>query len=125
VSATRRGGPARLPPDELAEFLDHPRWGAVCTEDASGRLCAEPVWMEPAGAGVLSLRSPIQLGDRGAHAPACVVADEFESYTQIRGAILRGDLELPGAVQVGRRGAMTFRISRSHGFTFEGSRTAL
>jgi hypothetical protein len=97
----------------------------MCIEDDTGRLQTGPAWIEEADEDELLLRSPANVILQWARPDACVVADEFERYTEIKGAIVRGalqpvDPEAKEAVPTRR-----LRISRALGFTFRGARTSL
>ena len=125
MSEQRRGGPGRLSPEELTRFLGRPRWAAICVEDDTGRLQAGPAWIEEADEDELLLRSPATVILAWAGPDACVVADEFESYTEIKGAIVRGALQPVLLEAIEDAPARRLRISRSLGFTFRGARTSL
>ena len=99
-------------------FLATPRFAGLCTQDDEGRLVTSPVWIEGASDQALELTLLIDTPIGGA---ACVVADEFNSYVGIRGAIVRGLLEEAPPDPSHRRLA----ISRARGFSFEDTTTSL
>lgn len=101
MSEPRRGGPAKMSDEALDEFLREPRWAALATI-VGGELCAQPVWITNASHTGVDVHAAADPG------PACVVADIYESYAGIRGAILRGEL---------RDNHLT--VARAHGFSFE------
>lgn len=125
MSGQRRTGPGRLSPEELTRFLAQPRWGSICIEDDTGRLQVGPAWIEQANEDELLLRSPGHVILECAGPDACVVTDEFESYTEIKGAIVRGALQPIDLESLEDAPARRLRISRSLGFTFRGTRTSL
>jgi len=104
-------------------FLRVERFAALCVEGADGSLVSMParllgspdgrVRAEPADPGAIT-------GVLSRRAPACVVADEFESYEGIRGVILQG--ELLGITSEGASAPrVELEVSRSTGFTFAGT----
>ncbi len=97
----------------------------MCIEDDTGRLQAGPAWIEQADEDGLFLRSPANVILEWAGPDACVVADEFENYTEIKGAIVRGTLQRVDPEANEGVPTIRLRISQSLGFTFRGVRTSL
>lgn len=111
------GGPQPLSISDVVAFLSTGPLAGLCIEDEDGRLQTVPVRVQSASADAVTLRpfgpSPLVGG------PACVVADEFASYVGIRGAIVRGELELVAD------GSAVLRVTRASGFSFENTTTSL
>ena len=101
--------------DELEEFFAQGPSGAICVVDADGRLLALParvvdfdsatVAVTVHGASDVTQRDAIQ---------ACVVADTFTAYRDIRGVICQGTLVWPPA----RNKVATLTVSRTLTFSF-------
>jgi hypothetical protein len=117
-----------LPAEAVADFLGRPRSGALCFVDASGCLRAAPVELSSLQGGEIRLGAagPVLLsGAARPGDPACVVADEFESYEGIQGVIVQGELRPdgedgrdPGRAPLGR---VVLAVTRTIGFTFAGT----
>ena len=78
-----------MSPVDLDEFLERQPTGAICFVDDSGRLFAIParlLAMSDTDAEVALLTDAVPAGSP----PACVVADTFTSYREIRGVIAQG-----------------------------------
>ena len=121
-SAERRG-PRRLDADAVDEFLGRERLAALCVEAASGELEAVPVWLDAGREPPVRLLSadPILTGAAARRGdPACVVADEFESYEEIHGVIVQGNL---GEDNRGEAGSahVVMAVTRAVGFSFAGT----
>jgi len=122
MSAPRRGGPARMEPAELEAFLAEPRWAGLCLEDEQGRLRAVPAWIAGGHVqGDVEVTVPAGALPAMDPAPACLVADRFESYVGIRGAILRGRLRPAEAGDEQWR----LTVAKAHGFSFANTTVSL
>ena len=117
VTADRRG-PARLEAGALRRFLEQRRLGALCLADQDGQLRAMPTWIWATGPEQLALIPAERLEGLVASSPACIVADEFESYEAIRGAIVQGRL-VTLAADLGDE--LRVEVTRCVGFSFAGS----
>ena len=112
-----------MDPAELEMFLGVERLAALCVEGVDGSLVSVPARL----VGSVDGRVQLQLADLGeiaeavaCRSPACVVADEFESYEGIRGVILQGELQ--SVASAGQQEPMVeLEVSRSTGFSFAGT----
>jgi hypothetical protein len=116
VPSPRRGGPVAMAEDELAEFLAQGPAGAICVVDADGGLLALPAQVVDIGTGTIDV---VVEGLNGgvaeqAHIEACVVADAFTAYRDIRGAIMQGTVVWPPAAD----DVATLTLSRTLTFSF-------
>jgi hypothetical protein len=101
--------------DELAEFLAQGPSGAICV-DADGRLLALPARVVDFDSATIVITVDGVHGDatQRAEIQACVVADTFTAYRDIRGVILQGTLMWPPPSD----DVATLTISRRLTFSF-------
>jgi hypothetical protein len=85
--------------DELAEFLAQGPTGAICVVDADGQLLALPARVVDFDSATIDVIVDRVNGDAAqrAETQACVVADTFAAYRDIRGAIVQGTVTWPPA----------------------------
>jgi hypothetical protein len=102
--------------DELAEFLAHGPTGAICVVDADGQLLALPARVVDFDSATIAVAVDGVNVDatHSAETQACVVADTFTAYRDIRGAILQGTVMWPPASD----DAATLTVSRTLTFSF-------
>jgi hypothetical protein len=102
--------------DELAEFLAHGPTGAICVGDADGRLLALPARVVDFGTATIDVVVEGVSGDAAerAHIEACVVADTFTAYRDIRGVIAQGTATWPPTAN----DVATLTVSRTLTFSF-------
>jgi hypothetical protein len=102
--------------DELAEFLAQGPTGAICVVNADDQLLALPARVVEFDSATIDVIVEGVNGDAAqrAHIEACVVADTFTAYRDIRGAIVQGTLMWPPASD----GAATLTVSRTLTFSF-------
>jgi hypothetical protein len=109
-------GPRPLASDDALDLLVHSSAAALCVDDGE-HLRAVPVRILAATADVVEVAVrddsavAVGLADRA----ACLVADEFASYEQIRGTIARG------VIVHGSRGVVTLALRAVTGFSFAGT----
>jgi hypothetical protein len=102
--------------DELAEFLAQGPSGAICVVDADGQLQALPARVVDFDSATMAVTVD---GVHGAATPrteiqACVVADAFTAYRDIRGVIVRGTVVWPP----GSDDVATLTVRRTLTFSF-------
>jgi hypothetical protein len=100
--------------DELVEFLAQGPAGAICVVDADGELLALParvVDFDSAAIAVTVDGVDVDAAHR-AETQACVVADTFTAYRDIRGVIVQGTVRWPPASDEAAR------LTVSHTLTF-------
>jgi hypothetical protein len=116
VPSPRSGGPAAMAGDELAEFLAQGPTGAICVVDADGQLLALPARVADFDSATIAVSVDGVNVDatRSAETQACVVADTFTAYREIRGAILQGTVRWPPASD----DVATLTVSRTLSFSF-------
>jgi hypothetical protein len=102
--------------DELAEFLAQGPTGAICVVDADGQLLALPARVVDSDSDSIAVAVDGVNGDatQRAETQACVVADTFTAYRDIRGAILQGTVMWPPASD----DVATLTVSRTLTFSF-------
>jgi hypothetical protein len=102
--------------DELAEFLAHGPTGAICVVDADGQLLALPARVIDFDSATIAVTVDGVNGDatQRAEIQACVVADTFTAYREIRGVISQGTVMWPPASD----DAATLTVSRTLTFSF-------
>lgn len=102
--------------DELATFLGHDPTGAICVVDADGQLLALPARVIDFGTATIDVTVDGVNGNvtQRAETPACVVADTFTSYRDIRGVIVQGTVTWPPSPDE----AATLAVSRTVTFSF-------
>ncbi len=85
--------------DELAEFLAHGPTGAICIVDGDGQLLALPARVVDFDSGAIAVTVDGVNDDatQRAEIQACVVADTFTAYRDIRGVIWQGTVVWPPA----------------------------
>jgi hypothetical protein len=102
--------------DELAEFMAQGPTGAICVVDADGQLLALPARVADFDSATIA----VTVDGVNADAPqwgetqACVVADTFTAYRDIRGVIAQGTATWPPTAE----GVATLTISRTLTFSF-------
>jgi hypothetical protein len=102
--------------EELAEFMAHGPTGAICVVDADGHLLALParvVDFDSATIAVTVDGANDDVTQRDA-IQACVVADTFTAYRDIRGVICQGTMTWPPASD----DVATLTVSRTLTFSF-------
>jgi hypothetical protein len=102
--------------DELAEFLAQRPTGAICVVDADGQLLALPARVVDFGSATIAVTVDGVKADaaHSAETRACVVADVFTAYRDIRGAIVQGRVMWPPA----SHDAARLTVSRTMTFSF-------
>jgi hypothetical protein len=102
--------------DELAEFLAQGPTGAICVVDADGQLLALPARVVDFDAATIAVTVDGVNVDakQCAEIQACVVADTFTAYRDIRGVILQGTVRWPPASD----DVATLTVSRTLTFSF-------
>jgi hypothetical protein len=102
--------------DELAEFLAQRPTGAICVVDVDGQLLALPARVADFDSGTLAVTVDGADLDttHSAEIRACVVADTFTAYREIRGAIVQGTMMWPPASD----DAATLTVNRTLTFSF-------
>jgi hypothetical protein len=102
--------------DELAEFLADGPTGAICVVDADGQLLALPARVVDFDSATIAVTVDGADGDaqQRAEIQACVVADTFTAYRDIRGAICQGTVTWPPASD----DVATLTVSRTLTFSF-------
>jgi hypothetical protein len=102
--------------DELAEFLAQGPTGAICVVDADGQLLALPARVVDFDSATIAVTvdgvnvDAKQCGE----IQACVVADTFTAYRDIRGVIVQGTGIWPPASD----DAATLTVGRTLTFSF-------
>jgi len=102
--------------DELAEFLAQGPTGAICVVDADDQLLALPARVVDFDSATIAVTVDGVNGgatQRG-EIQACVVADTFTAYRDIRGVILQGTVMWPPASD----DVATLTVSRTLTFSF-------
>jgi hypothetical protein len=101
---------------ELAEFFAQGPSGAICVVDADGRLLALPARVVDVDSATIAVAVDGVNGDatRPAEIQACVVADTFTAYRDIRGVIVQGTAIWPPASD----DVATLTVSRTLTFSF-------
>ncbi len=115
MPSPRNSGPVAMAEDELAEFLAQGPAGAICVVDADGQLLALPARVVDFDSATVAVTVDGVDVD-AAHSTetqACVVADTFTAYRDIRGAIVQGAVLWPPADDVA-----TLLVSRTLTFSF-------
>jgi hypothetical protein len=102
--------------NELAEFLAQGPAGAICVVDADGQLLALPARVAEIDSATIAVTVDGANVDaqHSAETQACVVADTFTAYRDIRGAIMQGTVRWPPASDA----MATLRVSRTLTFSF-------
>ncbi|CNI04706.1 Uncharacterised protein [Mycobacterium tuberculosis] len=102
--------------DELATFLGHCPSGAICIVDPDGQLLALPARVVDFDSATIDVTVEGVNGDvtQRAETPACVVADAFTAYRDIRGVISQGTVLWPPAAN----DVATLAVSRMLTFSF-------
>jgi hypothetical protein len=104
-----------MPEDELVEFLAQGPTGAICVVDANGELLALPARVADFDSATVAVTVDgvdIEAMHR-AETQACVVADTFTAYRDIRGVICQGTVWWPPESEVA-----TLMVSRTLTFSF-------
>lgn len=102
--------------DELVEFMAQRPTGAICVVDANGELLALPARVAEFDSATIAVTVDgidVEASHR-AESQACVVADTFTAYRDIRGAICQGTVRWPPASD----GVATLMVSRMLTFSF-------
>ena len=102
--------------DELSEFLAHGPTGAICVVDADGQLLALPVRGVDFDSATIAVTVDGVNADatQPAEIQACVVADTFTAYRDIRGVIVQGTAMWPPP----SGDVATLTVSRTLTFSF-------
>lgn len=102
--------------DELAKFLAQGPTGAICVVDAEGQLLALPARVVDFDSATIAVTVDGVNGDatQRAETQACVVADTFTAYRDIRGVMSQGTVMWPPASDE----AATLTVSRTLTFSF-------
>ena len=102
--------------DELAEFLAQGPIGAICVVDADGRLLALPARVVEFDSATIAVTVDGVNVDatHSAATQACVVADTFTAYRDIRGVIVQGTAIWPPPSD----DVATLTVSRTLTFSF-------
>jgi hypothetical protein len=102
--------------DELAEFLAQAPTGAICVGDADGRLLALPARVVDFDSATIAVTVDGVNRDamQSAEIQACVVADTFTAYRDIRGVIVQGTAIWPPP----SGDVATLTVSRTLTFSF-------
>jgi hypothetical protein len=102
--------------EELAEFLARGPTGAICVVDADGQLLALPARVVDFDSATIAVTVDGVNGDgaQPAEIQACVVADTFTAYREIRGVIVQGTAIWPPPSD----DVATLAISRTLTFSF-------
>jgi hypothetical protein len=102
--------------DELAEFLANGPTGAICVVDADGQLLALPARVVDFDSATIAVTVDGLNGDatQRVEIQACVVADTFTDYRDIRGVIVQGTAIWPPASD----DVATLTVSRTLTFSF-------
>ena len=116
MPSPRSSGPVAMAKDELAEFFAQGPSGAICVVDADGELLALPARVVDFDAATIAVTVDGVNGDatQSAEIQACVVADTFTAYRDIRGAIWQGTVMWPPA----SNDPVTLTVSRTLTFSF-------
>ena len=101
---------------ELAEFLAQGPAGAICVVDTDGQLLALParVVVFDSATIAVTVEGVDAAATHSAETRACVVADTFTAYRDIRGAIMQGTVVWPPAAD----DVATLTVSRTLTFSF-------
>jgi hypothetical protein len=112
----RSSGPVSMAEDELAEFLAHGPAGAICVVDADCQLLALPARVVDFDSGTIAVTVDGVNDDatQRAEIQACVVADTFTAYRDIRGVIWQGAVVWPPTSE----GVAKMTVSRTLTFSF-------
>jgi hypothetical protein len=104
--------------DELADFLAQAPAGAICTDDG-GRLTALPAQLTQCASRAIELAVTGVAADAVARAEvrACLVADTFTAYRDIRGVIAQGTIMWPPS----RDDLAELKVGRMTTFSFANS----
>jgi hypothetical protein len=102
--------------DELAEFLAQRPTGAIGVIDSDGQLLALPARVVDFDSATIDVVVEGVNGDAAerAHIEACVVADTFTAYRDIRGVIAQGTATWPPTAD----DVATLTVSRTLTFSF-------
>jgi hypothetical protein len=102
--------------DELAEFFAQGPSGAICVVDADGRLLALPARVFDFDAATIAVTVDGANVDAtsSAETQACLVADTFTAYRDIRGVIVQGTAIWPPSSD----DVATLTVSRTLTFSF-------
>jgi hypothetical protein len=102
--------------DELADFMAQRPSGGICIAEADGRLLALPARVVDFDTATIDVVVEGVNGDAAerAHIEACVVADTFTAYRDIRGVIAQGTATWPPTAD----DVATLTVSRTLTFSF-------
>jgi len=102
--------------DELAGFMAQRPSGAICIADADGRLLALPARVTDFDIATIDVVVEGVNGEatQRAETQACVVADTFTAYRDIRGVIVQGTASWPPITD----DVVTLTVSRTLTFSF-------
>lgn len=112
MSGERRGGPTTMTPQELDAFLSGKPSGALCFGDENDRLVALPARVQSGDGQTLTVALQGRTDTGDGPLQVCVVADEFDSYQDIRGVIAQGSAAVAaGPVEVTLNRVVTFSFA--------------
>jgi hypothetical protein len=116
MPSPRSSGPVAMAEGELAEFLAQGPSGAICVVDADGRLLALPARVVDFDSARIAVAVDGVNGDATQRdaIQACVVADTFTAYRDIRGVIVQGTAIWPPPSD----DVATLTVSRTLTFSF-------
>ena len=102
--------------DELATFLGNGPTGAICVVDADGQLLALPARVVDFDSAAIAVTVDGVNGaaTQRAEIQACLVADVFTGYREIRGVISQGTVVWPPAAN----DVATLTVGRTLTFSF-------
>ncbi|KBZ61173.1 hypothetical protein K875_04124 [Mycobacterium [tuberculosis] TKK-01-0051] len=102
--------------DELATFLGHCPRGAICVVDADGQLLALPARVVDFDYATMAVTvdGVHRAATQRTEVQACVVADAFTAYRDIRGVISQGTVMWPPTAN----DVATLAVSRMLTFSF-------
>jgi hypothetical protein len=114
MRSKRRGGPVAMSDDDLAAFLAADPTGAICVVDDDGHLLALPARVAHVEGTTLTVAADGADHDAAQRTtPACLVADTFTAYRDIRGVIAHGTISWPPASQDAAHLTMTHLVTFS------------
>jgi hypothetical protein len=96
MTRERGGGPVAMSDNELAPFLAAAPTGALCVVDDGGHLLALPARVTQVDGKTLTVAAgSADLDATQRITSACLVADTFTAYRDIRGVIAQGTVTWP------------------------------
>jgi hypothetical protein len=114
MTRKRRGGPVAMSDDELAAFMAGAPTGAICVVDDDGHLLALPARVTHVDGNTLTVAADSADHDATQRTTsACLVADTFTAYRDIRGVIAQGTVAWPPAPQDAAQLTITHTVTFS------------